>query len=416
MEPDVVSNQPKINRNTFKIGSGDLQQQVANNTKRIRVISTMLRSNRRRSADGLSPQATNIQQSLEQSNLILADIAIQLEADFQDRENRERRLLLRNRQEKLELRRRNIEKDLEYKKTEKKITKSNNKIKGPLAGLFGAIGKILLLFGGFLLLKTLIVPGNINKIINSETFQNAKAALESTFAFLTKNLKGILVIAGAFLGLKLLATLTAILKAGAGIIAILANPFVIAGIGIFAAAGMQGLGKSEKEVLKELEQMGGYSKENRDLLIAKLKEQKENLSPLEIVQGVGREIDARILFLEKGLYGQGLKMEDKKEFDWSSIENADTLSGFDNFMLNFETDKTNMNNNKDLVKGDNNKITKIEIEGETVDLRQNNKKQFNENRTDGSATNVAFVNPVDNNNKYMSEFAEVAGFNDSIFT
>ena len=416
MEPDVVSNQPKINRNTFKIGSGDLQQQVANNTKRIRVISTMLRSNRRRSADGLSPQATNIQQSLEQSNLILADIAVQLEADFQDRENRERRLLLRNRQEKLELRRRNIEKDLEYKKTEKKITKSNNKIKGPLAGLFGAIGKILLLFGGFLLLKTLIVPGNINKIINSETFQNAKAALESTFAFLTKNLKGILVIAGAFLGLKLLATLTAILKAGAGIIAILANPFVIAGIGIFAAAGMQGLGKSEKEVLKELEQMGGYSKENRDLLIAKLKEQKENLSPLEIVQGVGREIDARILFLEKGLYGQGLKMEDKKEFDWSSIENADTLSGFDNFMLNFETDKTNMNNNKDLVKGDNNKITKIEIEGETVDLRQNNKKQFNENRTDGSATNVAFVNPVDNNNKYMSEFAEVAGFNDSIFT
>ena len=262
MEPDVVSNQPKINRNTFKIGSGDLQQQVANNTKRIRVISTMLRSNRRRSADGLSPQATNIQQSLEQSNLILADIAVQLEADFQDRENRERRLLLRNRQEKLELRRRNIEKDIEYKKTEKKITKSNNKVKGPLSGIFGAIGKILLLFGGLVLLKTLIVPGNINKIINSETFQNAKKALEATFAFLTKNLKGILVIAGAFLGLKLLATLAAILKVGAGIIAILANPFVIAGIGIFAAAGMQGLGKSEKEVLKELEQMGGYSKEN----------------------------------------------------------------------------------------------------------------------------------------------------------
>ena len=416
MEPDVVSNQPKINRNTFKIGSGDLQQQVANNTKRIRVISTMLRSNRRRSADGLSPQATNIQQSLEQSNLILADIAVQLEADFQDRENRERRLLLRNRQEKLELRRRNIEKDIEYKKTEKKITKSNNKVKGPLSGIFGAIGKILLLFGGLVLLKTLIVPGNINKIINSETFQNAKKALEATFAFLTKNLKGILVIAGAFLGLKLLATLAAIVKVGAGIIAILANPLLIAGIGILMAAGMQGLGKSEKEVLKELEQMGGYSKENRDLLIAKLKEQKENLSPLEIVQGVGREIDARILFLEKGLYGQGLKMEDKKEFDWSSIENADTLSGYENFMLNFETDKTNMNNNKDLVKGDNNKITKIEIEGETIDLTQNNKKQFNESPSETSATNVALVNPVDVNNRYMSESPEVLGFNDSIFT
>ena len=70
MEPDTVST-PKINRNTFKIGSGDLQQQVASNTKRIRVISTMLRSSRRgKSVEGLTPQATNIQQSLEQSNLI----------------------------------------------------------------------------------------------------------------------------------------------------------------------------------------------------------------------------------------------------------------------------------------------------------------------------------------------------------
>ena len=114
---------------------------------------------------------------------------------------------------------------------------------------------------------------------------------------------------------KLAASLIAILKVGAGILAILANPLLIAGIGILMAAGMQGLGKGEKEVLKELEQMGGYSKENRDKLIAKLQEQKENLSPLEILQGVGKEIDARILFLEKGLYGQGLSEENKKEFD-----------------------------------------------------------------------------------------------------
>ena len=215
-----------------------------------------------------------------------------------------------------------------------------------------------------------------------------KQDLESTFAFLTKNLKGILVIVGAILGLKLLATLVAIVKVGAGILAILANPLLIAGIGILIVAGMQGLGKGEKEVLKELESMGGYSKENRDKLIAKLQEQKKNLSPLEIIQGVGKEIDARILFLEEGLYGQGLSKENKKEFDWSSIEDADTLSGYENFMLNFETDKTNMNNNKDLVKDNNNKITKIEIEGETVDLRQNNKKQFNESPSETSATNV----------------------------
>ena len=416
MEPDVVSNQPKINRNTFKIGSGDLQQQVANNTKRIRVISTMLRSNRRRSADGLSPQATNIQQSLEQSNLILADIAIQLEADFQDRENKEKRLLLRNRQEKLELRRRNLEEDIEYKKTEKKITKSSNKIKGPIQGIFKTLGKILLLFGGLVLIGALLKPGAISNIVNSKQFQNAKVALESTFEFLTKNMKGVLVVAGAIVGLKLAATLAAIVKVGAGLLAILANPLVLAGIGILAAAGMQGLGKSEKEVLKELESMGGYSKENRDKLIAKLQEQKENLSPLEILQGVGKEIDARILFLEKGLYGQGLSEENKKEFDWSSIENADTLSDLDKFMLNFETDTTNMNDiTKDLVKDNETKITRINVDGETINLK-NNKKQFIETPSSSSATNVAFVSPINPNNKYMNESPIVLGFDDSVYS
>ena len=36
---------------------------------------------------------------------------------------------------------------------------------------------------------------------------------------------------------------------------------------------MQGLGKDEKEVMAELEAMGGYSEENRRLLIKKLQEQ-----------------------------------------------------------------------------------------------------------------------------------------------
>ena len=412
MEPDV-SNQPKINRNTFRIGSGDLQQQVANNTKRIRVISTMLRSNRRRSADGLSPQATNIQQSLEQSNLILADIAVQLEADFQDRENTERRLLLRNRQEKLELRRRNIEKDIEYKKTEKKITKSNNKVKGPLSGIFGAIAKILLLFGGLALLRNYSsVSSNVNKAINSETFQNAKAALEKTFEVLTKNMKAILVIAGAIVGLKIAASLFAIVKVGAGILAILANPLLLAGISVLLAAGLQGLGGNEKEVIEQLQDMGGFSKENRDALAQKYRDELAAMPLLERQIKKG-EYESRIKFLETGDYSSGGR---KAQFDWSKLDNMNELSGFEDFMLNFDTDTTNMKDDKSLVKDNSNKVTKIEIEGETIDLTQNNKRQFNENRTDGPATNVAFVNPVDNNNRYMSEFAEVAGFNDSIFT
>ena len=412
MEPDVVSNQPKINRNTFKIGSGDLQQQVANNTKRIRVISTMLRSNRRRSADGLSPQATNIQQSLEQSNLILADIAIQLEADFQDRENREKRLLLRSREEKLELRRRNIEEDLEYKKTEKKITKSSNKIKGPLQGIFKTLGKILLLFGGLVLIGALLKPGAISNIIESKEFQNAKVALETTFEVLTKNMKAILIVAGAIVGLKLAASLVAIVKVGAGILAILANPLLLAGIGVLLAAGLQGLGGNEKEVIEQLQDMGGFSKENRDALAQKYRDELEAMPFLERQIKKG-EYESRIKFLETGDYSSGGR---KAMFDWSKLDGMEELSGFENFMLNFETDTTNIKDDKNLVKnGGDTEISMIDLPGETIDMR-NNKKQFIETPSDSSATNVAFVNPINPNNKYMNEFPDVAGFNDSVYS
>ena len=399
MEPDVVSNQPKINRNTFKIGSGDLQQQVANNTKRIRVISTMLRSNRRRSADGLSPQATNIQQSLEQSNLILADIAVQLEADFQDRENTERRLLLRNRQEKLELRRRNIEQDIEYKKTEKKITKSNNKVKGPLSGIFGAIGKILLLFGGLVLLKTLIQPGNISKIINSETFQNAKAALEQTFEVMTKNMKTILIIAGAIVGLKLAATIVTIVKVGAAFLAILSNPAVIAGLGLLLSFfALSNIGKkvfdakvdtAEKSVNKLKEE--GLDEGNAQILTEK--SGIPDLDGKNILEGYGPPTTTNI---EGDIGGNSLAP----------------------FFFNQDINKQLINQKNDNLKKENNnsKMTKIEIEGETINLTKNNKKEFNENASELSATNVALVNPVDVNNRYMSESPEVLGFNDSIFT
>ena len=412
MEPDVVSNQPKINRNTFKIGSGDLQQQVANNTKRIRVISTMLRSNRRRSADGLSPQATNIQQSLEQSNLILADIAIQLEADFQDRENREKRLLLRSREEKLELRRRNIEQDLEYKKTEKKITKSSNKIKGPIQGIFKTLGKILLLFGGLVLIGALLKPGAISNIIESKEFQNAKVALETTFEVLTKNMKAILIVAGAIVGLKLAASLVAIVKVGAGILAILANPLLLAGIGVLLAAGLQGLGGNEKDVIEQLQEMGGFSKENREALAQKYRDELASMPFLERQIKKG-EYESRIKFLETGDYSSGGR---KAIFDWSKLDGMEELSGFENFMLNFETDTTNMKNDKDLVKnGGDTEISMIDLPGETIDMR-NNKKQFIETPSDSSATNVAFVNPINPNNKYMNESPIVLGFDDSVYS
>ena len=409
MEPEVT-NQPKINKNTFKIGSGDLQQQVANNTKRIAAVSVLLKSNRRGNAKQLTPTVSNLQETLAESNLILADIAIQLQQDFDSQELREQRLLQKSKEDKLELKRTNKEKDIEYKKTEKKITKTTKRVKGPLDAVFGFLKNILLLFGGLVLVKTLLGTqagkNLITKITSSEKFQQAKATLDIIFDNLKTGLQAVLVIGGVILGMKLVSTLATIYAVGKGFIAIMANPIVLAGLGILIAMGMQGLGKGEKQVIEDLENMGGFSKENRDKLIEKYKEDRKNLNPLEF--GKRSELTEKIRFLEEGKYGYG---KGTKFFDFENLEELTELSDVDKLMLNFDP---NYNPTLGMTKNKKNNVSMVNLEGETVDLRQNNEGD-GIGKSNVAATNVEVANSVDVNNRYVSEFPTTAGFDDSVY-
>lgn len=413
MEPEVT-NQPKINKNTFKIGSGDLQQQVANNTKRIAAVSVLLKSNRRGNAKQLTPTVSNLQETLAESNLILADIAIQLQQDFDSQELREQRLLQKSKEDKLELKRTNKEKDIEYQKTEKKITKTTNKVKGPLDAVFGFLKNILLLFGGLVLVKTLLGTqagkNLINNITSSEKFQQAKATLDIIFDNLKKGLQAVLVIGGVILGMKLVSTLATIYAVGKGFIAIMANPIVLAGLGILIAMGMQGLGKSEKQVIEDLENMGGFSKENRDKLIEKYKEDRKNLNPLEF--GKRSELTEKIRFLEEGKYGYG---KGTKFFDFENLEELNALSDVDKLMLNFDPNydpTAGMRKNKN----NGNGVNVVEMPGETINLKGNNNGETNFAKSNVKGTNVEIASSVDVNNRYVSEFPITAGFDDSVYT
>jgi len=413
VEPEVT-NQPKINKNTFKIGSGDLQQQVANNTKRIAAVSVLLKSNRRGNAKQLTPTVSNLQETLAESNLILADIAIQLQQDFDSQELREQRLLQKSKEDKLELKRTNKEKDIEYQKTEKKITKTTNKVKGPLDAVFGFLKNILLLFGGLVLVKTLLGTqagkNLINNITSSEKFQQAKATLDIIFDNLKKGLQAVLVIGGVILGMKLVSTLATIYAVGKGFIAIMANPIVLAGLGILIAMGMQGLGKSEKQVIEDLENMGGFSKENRDKLIEKYKEDRKNLNPLEF--GKRSELTEKIRFLEEGKYGYG---KGTKFFDFENLEELNALSDVDKLMLNFDPNydpTAGMRKNKN----NGNGVNVVEMPGETINLKGNNNGETNFAKSNVKGTNVEIASSVDVNNRYVSEFPITAGFDDSVYT
>ncbi len=409
MEPEVT-NQPKINKNTFKIGSGDLQQQVANNTKRIAAVSVLLKSNRRGNAKQLTPTVSNLQETLAESNLILADIAIQLQQDFDSQELREQRLLQKSKEDKLELKRTNKEKDIEYQKTEKKITKTTNKVKGPLDAVFGFLKNILLLFGGLVLVKTLLGTqagkNLITKITSSEKFQQAKDTLDIIFDNLKTGLQSVLVIGGVILGMKLVSTLATIYAVGKGFIAIMANPIVLAGLGILIAMGMQGLGKTEKQVIEDLENMGGFSKENRDKLLEKYIEDRKNLNPLEF--GKRSELTEKIRFLDEGKYGYG---KGTKFFDFDNLEELTELSDVDKLLLNFDP---NYNPTLGMTKNKKNNVSMVNLEGETVDLRQNNEVD-GIGKSNVAATNVEIANSVDVNNRYVSEFPITAGFDDSVY-
>ena len=403
MEPDTV-NTPKINRDTFKIGSGDLQQKVAVNSRKITILSNIIKSRRSDIGKKITPQRNSIQETLAESNIILADIAIKLQEDFQSREQREKFLLQKNRNDKLALRRQNAEEQLETQKTENRIVKSTKKIKTPLDGLFKGITKILLLFGGLTLIKTIF--NNKDAIFNSEAFKNTKAALESVFSTLVDNMDKVLIVGGAILGLKLVSTLGSIFTALSGLITILANPLLLAGIGILYAAAKQGLGKDEKDVIDELEKMGGFSKENRDKLIERLKAEKEKMIFTNVAGKA--EVDRKIRFLETGGYGYNFAGKPVNVFDFSTIDQLTEISDFDKFMLEFDPNYKV----KNMVKDDsNNNVSFIELPGETIDLR---KGKIIEENNGINASKVAYVSASDLNNKYINEFPELMGFNDMI--
>ena len=401
MEPDTVST-PKINRNTFKIGSGDLQQQVANNSRKITILSNVIRNSRSDIGKKITPEKNSIQETLSESNLILVDIAIKLQEDFQSREQREKFLLQKSRSEKLELRRQNAEEELETQKTEKRIVKSTKKIKTPLDGLFNAIGKILLLFGGLTLIKTLINnKDNISNFFGSEQnqkrFKQVKETLDVVFDTLTKNMKSILVVGGALLGLKLISTLASVLAIGKSFLLIMSNPAVIAGLGLlFTFFALSKIGKKVFDA-------------KVDTAESSVKELKED--------GLD-EGTARILTEKTGLKDvNGENILEGYNFPTSTNIDGDIGgNSFNNFLLNQDINKQLINKKNNNLKKENKNsgnVNIVDLSGETINLR---KQKIFETPNGINATQVAYVPSTDSYNKYLSEFPVLSGFSDTIYT
>ncbi len=399
MEPDTVST-PKINKSTFSFGSGSLMKRVANNEKKITVLSNIIQTQRSNIGEKITPKMSSLQESLMVTNEVLVDIARQLEEDFDSRVVEKKSLLQKNREEKLEIRRQQVlEEKAENKQTEKIVKTSARKTIKPLGNIFGKVFELIKILGTGILVNAVV--GNFGKIIGffrGDTFNNIKERLSTAYKQITKFMGALVKLGTGFINLELAVTVAKVVAVGAGIMAILSNPILFAGIGIIAAAAMQGLGRGEKQTLDELEKMGGFTQENRNKLIEKLKEQKSNLTPLEKLQGVGSEINERIKFLETGEYGYG---KNPKVFDFSSIEKMKSLSNFDKSLLSIDDDSLGGVEFQDMP---------------PIDMRNEKKGEQVLEPGGGSGTNVGAVSSFNGMNNYMKETPSLFGFSDLVYT
>ena len=143
----AMSGRPKINRSTFKIGSGVLEQRVANNEKKITTLKNIFKTQRVEIGEKITPKVNILEESLIKTNEVLSDVASQLEKDFSKRLQAEKDLLQTEQQNKLGSKREDKEERLEAKKVAKFVKSTASTVTAPFKGIFQKIldfGKLFL--------------------------------------------------------------------------------------------------------------------------------------------------------------------------------------------------------------------------------------------------------------------------------
>ena len=143
----AMSGRPKINRSTFKIGSGGLEGRVANNEKKITTLKNIFKAQKVEIGEKITPKVNILEESLIRTNEVLSDVASQLEKDFSKRLQAEKDLLQTEQQNKIGSKREDKEERLEAKKVAKFVKSTASTVTAPFKGIFQKIldfGKLFL--------------------------------------------------------------------------------------------------------------------------------------------------------------------------------------------------------------------------------------------------------------------------------
>ena len=135
----AMSGRPKINKSTFKIGSGDLGMRVANNERKITTLKNIFKTQRIEIGEKITPKVNVLEESLIRTNEVLGNIALQLNNDFNRRLQAEKDLLQKEQQNKLGSKREDKEERLEAKKVAKFVKSTASTVTAPFKGIFQKI-------------------------------------------------------------------------------------------------------------------------------------------------------------------------------------------------------------------------------------------------------------------------------------
>ena len=421
---DAMSGRPKINKSTFKIGSGDLTMRVANNEKKISLLKNIFKAQRTEIGEKITPKVNTLEESLISTTQILGVISQKLQLDM-DQRIKDQKAAFEN-QRKLNLidKRDKKEEEIEAKRKSKVASKLGKAAIKPFVGIFDRLKQLALILG------TGIIGTNLVRLLNDEDF---KAKLEGIYNWTTKNWKALAIAGGVIVGLGIGVKLIGAFKALKFAIGILTAPVLLKVLGIAALTyGVFYLLKNKGKIF--------------DNYI-----ENEKSKGAQVLGGVdptlNRKLDKRRIMLDidgsfvKPVGGGNALMRflnkiGPRETDYEAIEGAEKIfttpatdvykqfqkenpiEGLRFFIPNlssFLNDKALLEKEyKKLVK--DKKISRVNnIDAGTIDLTQNNKiREYKQNNMPATEINtIASMNVI---NPYMEQVPELFGFADLVYT
>ena len=414
MEPDTVTT-PKINKTTFKLGSGNLSSQVAKNTEKITLLRRIVTRQDTKISEGITPKIDSMQESMIQTNAILTDVASQLEKDFSSRLKEQRELLERERKDSAELKRDLKEERLESKKSSKFARGLTGTIAKPFQSIFSKLFELATILGtGFL----------INNIAFNE---DLREGIKNIFDWTTKNWKLVAAIGGGLLLLNFLGTAKTLLSLGKIMLGfVFSKPFLLA-TAFIAPAFLKVIPDEIKLAISELEKMGGATEENRRKLKEKLIAEREQKNVFQI--GEKAALDKMIKFLDTGVIREGKARLDFEEYN-EGVPIMDAIKEGKDFhrggynpsgvgrvhagefvLQKSAVDKIGLE--KLYAMNSGNPVTFTFEDLPPIDMRT--KKTVSE-KNNISATQVIRVSSTNNNNALMNEVPILFGFDNLVYT